>query len=107
MPLGTLRPAARIFTHPSRPAPHDVPLPLGESEGAQPPASPCRGPAKRGPKAMEWTPPPPGAIVRRVGRTHTGCVRDTRGGSMDKVVSIIGIDISKRYFQLHGATAER
>ena len=23
---------------------------------------------------------------------------------MDKVVSIIGIDISKRYFQLHGAT---
>ena len=24
---------------------------------------------------------------------------------MDKVVSIIGIDISKRYFQLHGATA--
>ena len=30
-------------------APH-VPLPLGGSEGAQPPASPCRGPAKRGPK---------------------------------------------------------
>ena len=29
---------------------HDVPLPLGGSEGAQPPASPCRGPAKRGPK---------------------------------------------------------
>ena len=25
---------------------------------------------------------------------------------MDKVVSIIGIDISKRYFQLHGATAD-
>ena len=25
---------------------------------------------------------------------------------MDKVVSVIGIDISKRYFQLHGATAE-
>ena len=29
---------------------HDVPLPLGGSEGAQPLASPCRGPAKRGPK---------------------------------------------------------
>ena len=29
---------------------HDAPLPLGGSEGAQPPASPCRGPAKRGPK---------------------------------------------------------
>ena len=29
---------------------HDVPLPLGGSEGAQPPTSPCRGPAKRGPK---------------------------------------------------------
>ena len=27
-----------------------VPLPLGGSEGAQPPASPCRGPAERGPK---------------------------------------------------------
>ena len=25
---------------------------------------------------------------------------------MDKVVSVIGIDISKRYFQLHGATAD-
>ena len=34
---------------PASSAPH-VPLPLGGSEGAQPPASPCRGPAKRGPK---------------------------------------------------------
>ena len=41
---------ARIFTHTSRPALLNVPLPLGGSEGAQPPASPCRGPAKRGPK---------------------------------------------------------
>ena len=29
---------------------HDVPLPLGGVRGAQPPASPCRGPAERGPK---------------------------------------------------------
>ena len=35
---------------PARSSVHDVPLPLGGSEGAQPPASPCRGPAKRGPK---------------------------------------------------------
>ena len=34
---------------PARSSVHDVPLQLG-SEGAQPPASPCRGPAKRGPK---------------------------------------------------------
>ena len=35
---------------PARSSVHDVPLPLGGAEGAQPPASPCRGPAKRGPK---------------------------------------------------------
>ena len=58
-------------------------------------------------RSMEWTPPTPGAIIRRVRRTHTGCVRVHEGGrSMGKVVSVIGIDISKRYFQLHGATAD-
>ena len=40
---------ADLHPHVASSAPH-VPLPLGGSEGAQPPASPCRGPAKRGPK---------------------------------------------------------
>ena len=40
----------------------------------------------------------------RVRRTHAGCVRATKEGSIGKVVSIIGIDIAKTYFQLHGAT---
>ena len=33
---------------------HDVPLPLGGSEGAQPPARPLPGSAKRGPKGYAW-----------------------------------------------------
>ena len=33
-------------------------------------------------------------------RTHAACVQGIRGASMDNV-SIIGIDISKRSFQLH------
>ena len=41
---------ARIFTHTSRPALLMCRCRWGGSEGAQPPASPCRGPAKRGPK---------------------------------------------------------
>ena len=41
-PLGTLRLARASSAH-------DAPLPVGGSEGAQPPASPARGPAKRGP----------------------------------------------------------
>ena len=50
VPLGTLRLAgADLHPHVASSAPH-VPLPLGGSEGAQPAASPCRGPAKRGPK---------------------------------------------------------
>ena len=50
VPLGTLRLAdADLHPHVASSATH-VPLPLGGSEGAQPPASPCRGPAKRGPK---------------------------------------------------------
>ena len=50
VPLGTLPLAgADLHPHGASSAPH-VPLPLGGSEGAQPPASPCRGPAKRGPK---------------------------------------------------------
>ena len=40
---------ADLHPHVASSAPH-VPLPLGGSEGAQPPASPCQGPAKRGPK---------------------------------------------------------
>ena len=40
---------ADLHPHVASSASH-VPLPLGGSEGAQPPASPCRGPAKRGPK---------------------------------------------------------
>ncbi len=58
---------------------------------------------------FRWSgrPPTPGANMGRVRRTHTGCVWDTRGGDpWTKVVSIIGIDISKRYFHLHGATAD-
>ena len=39
---------------PARSSVHDVPLPLGGSEGAQPPASPCQGPAKRGPQRVGW-----------------------------------------------------
>ena len=34
-------------------APH-VPLPLGGSEGAQPPASPCRGPREAWPQRVGW-----------------------------------------------------
>ena len=34
-----------------------------------------------------------------------GCVRSTKEASVDRI-NIIGIDISKRSFQLHGATAE-
>ena len=41
------RPAPRLQ---SRPRPASMMCRLGGSEGAQPPASPCRGPAKRGPK---------------------------------------------------------
>ena len=33
------------------------------------------------------------------------CVQGIRGASMDNV-GIIGIDISKRSFQVHGATAD-
>ena len=36
--------------------------------------------------------------------THAECVQGKRGASMDNV-SIIGIDISKSSFQIHGATA--
>ena len=50
VPLGTLRLAgANLQPQVASSGPH-VPLPLGGSEGAQPLASPCRGPAKRGPK---------------------------------------------------------
>ena len=56
---------------------------------------------------MEWTPPYTGRQralgeenARGVGSGHE------RGGSMGKVISVIGIDISKRYFQLHGASAD-
>ena len=50
VPLGTLRLAGADLRQHVASGTHDVPLPLGGSEGAQPPASPCRGPAKRGPK---------------------------------------------------------
>ena len=50
VPLGTLRLAsADLHPHIASSGPH-MPLPLGGSEGAQPPTSPCRGSAKRGPK---------------------------------------------------------
>ena len=48
-PLSLRLAGADLHPHVASSATH-VPLPLGGSEGAQPPASPCRGPAKRGPK---------------------------------------------------------
>ena len=39
---------------PARSSVHDVPLPLGGSEGAQPPASPCRGPREAWPQRVGW-----------------------------------------------------
>ena len=48
-PLGTLRLARASSAH-------DAPLPVGGSEGARPPASLRRGPAKRGPKEYAGSP---------------------------------------------------
>ena len=55
-------------------------------------------------KAMGWTPPIYGVISARKERT-LGAFDQRRRASMESV-SIIGVDISKRSFQLHGATAE-
>ena len=48
-PLGTLRLARASRAH-------GAPLPFRGSEGAQPPASPARGPAKRGPSGYAGSP---------------------------------------------------
>ena len=48
--------------------------------------------------------PPSHGVTMRQEDTHTVCGRGPRGASMDKVC-IIGLDISKRSFQVHGATA--
>ena len=53
---------------------------------------------------MKWTPPSHGVTMRQED-THVVCGQGIRGASMDKF-SIIGIDISKRSFQVHGATAD-
>ena len=44
-------------------------------------------------------------VTMRQGETHAVCVQGIRGAPMDNV-SIIGVDISKRNFQLHGATVD-
>ena len=51
VPLGTLRLAGVDLTRTPRSA-LNAPLRLRGSEGAQPPASPCRGCAKRGPRGQ-------------------------------------------------------
>ena len=53
---------------------------------------------------MEWTPPFHGVTMRQ-DDTHAVCGQGIRGATMDNV-SIIGLDISKRSFQVHGATAD-
>ena len=53
---------------------------------------------------MEWTPPSDGVISARKKRTCGAF--DQRRRRPWSGVTIIGIDISKRSFQLHGATAE-
>ncbi len=50
VPLGTLRLAGADLHPDGASSAHGAPLPLRGSEGARPPASPCRGHAKRGPK---------------------------------------------------------
>ena len=47
VPLGTLRLAGVDLHSDGASSAHYAPSPLGGSEGAQPPASPCRGPATR------------------------------------------------------------
>ena len=54
MPRGALHLAgADLHPHVASSA-HDVPLPLGGLEGAQPPASPCRGPREAWPQRVGW-----------------------------------------------------
>ena len=56
---------------------------------------------------MEWTPPCTGHQRGPDKENARGvCSVHERGGTMGKVVSVIGIDISKRYFQLHGAATD-
>ena len=53
---------------------------------------------------MEWTPPTHGVTMRQED-PHAVCGQGTRGASMDKV-SIIGLDILKRSFQVHRTTVD-
>ena len=51
---------------------------------------------------MEWMPPPDGIAMR-----HVGDVTITqKGRAIRETGSIIGIDLAKRSFQVHGATAD-
>ena len=51
---------------------------------------------------MEWTPPPDGMAVCQGGDVINPLKEEA---SMDQV-SIVGIDLAKRSFQLHGGRAE-
>ena len=81
------------------------PCPRGEPRSSRcspwPPPGPRSSAGRwQSPSMSRWSGRPPGANVRRVRR-----IGIERRGSMGKVAAVIGIDISKRYFQLHGATA--
>ena len=55
-------------------------------------------------KAMEWTPPICGVMMRQ-NKNARLCASETRKEASMEKVSIVGVDISKRVFQLHGSTA--
>ena len=65
VPLGTLRLGGADLHPDSASGPHGAPLPSRGSEGARPPASPCRGLAKRGPKGWAGSPALAGKTARR------------------------------------------
>ena len=65
VPLGTLRLGGADLHPDGASGAHGAPFPLWGSEGARPPASPCRGPAKRGPKGWAGSPAVAVKTVRR------------------------------------------
>ena len=65
VPLGTLRLGGADLHPDGASGAHGAPFPLWGSQGARPPASPCRGLAERGPKGWAGSPALAGKIARR------------------------------------------